>query len=390
MTGKASRRNYAAMKDEKLRVCEAQLTNGGDAFKRAVNGGGDPAADLAVVRSLLDQRGLPSGDTPALAVPEDDEPLSSDDGQFVGAHLGKATDIDELLTVNMALLAGNENGLLAEPKLDGFWLQLWVGDAFGVKAWTRQGAEVTERIPHIISWASKNLPVGARLVGELVHGEQQGSNLVHQLMRRTSKDPTGEGTAPLNMVVFDCLAHSGADISGERFASRRVFLRSLLDPWIDTPSPIQPIFQEPLAEGVYERYVSQGFEGIMVKDPAAPYQPGKRGAGMWKCKAEATVDVVVMGVTEGNGEFAGMAGSLTIGQHSGDGLLLSNLTERGHVSSGLDFLERRAIWKDPDAYQGRVLELRHMGIQAGGFRHPTFIRWRDDLVASDIEIHDGR
>jgi hypothetical protein len=46
--------------------------------------------------------------------------------------------------------------------------------------------------------------------------------------------------------------------------------------------------------------------------------------------------------------------------------------------------------ENPSAYVGQVMELRHMGVQAGGFRHPVFLRWREDLRASEVDWHDGR
>ena len=52
-------RNYAAMGDDKLQLCRAQLLSGGEAYERCLNGGsGDLARDVATVEALLAERGL--------------------------------------------------------------------------------------------------------------------------------------------------------------------------------------------------------------------------------------------------------------------------------------------------------------------------------------------
>lgn len=52
-------RNYGAMGDAKLLACVDELANReGDAYDRCVSKGGDAAEDLAVARSVAQQRGL--------------------------------------------------------------------------------------------------------------------------------------------------------------------------------------------------------------------------------------------------------------------------------------------------------------------------------------------
>jgi DNA ligase-1 len=53
-------------------------------------------------------------------------------------------------------------------------------------------------------------------------------------------------------------------------------------------------------------------EGLMVKDPASPYTPGRRGLGWLKMKkALATIDCVVTGVEVGHGKRHGVLSDYT-------------------------------------------------------------------------------
>src|SRR6188472_4634574 len=53
-------------------------------------------------------------------------------------------------------------------------------------------------------------------------------------------------------------------------------------------------------------------EGLMVKDPASAYQPGRRGQGWLKLKkALATLDCVVVGVEWGHGKRRGVLSDYT-------------------------------------------------------------------------------
>jgi DNA ligase-1 len=50
----------------------------------------------------------------------------------------------------------------------------------------------------------------------------------------------------------------------------------------------------PVAEAFLEDALARGHEGVMVKDLAAPYEAGRRGAGWLKVKPAHTLDLVVL------------------------------------------------------------------------------------------------
>lgn len=44
--------------------------------------------------------------------------------------------------------------------------------------------------------------------------------------------------------------------------------------------------------------------------------------------------------------------------------------------------------ENPNAFIGRVLEMKHYGVLKDGLRHPTFVRWREDKEATDCTFHN--
>jgi DNA ligase-1 len=66
-------------------------------------------------------------------------------------------------------------------------------------------------------------------------------------------------------------------------------------------------------------------EGLMVKDPASPYTPGRRGLGWLKMKkALATLDCVVVGVEVGHGKRHGVLSDYTFAvRDDGTGALVT-------------------------------------------------------------------
>ena len=74
-----------------------------------------------------------------------------------------------------------------------------------------------------------------------------------------------------------------------------------------------------LAQDWFERFEGAGLDGVMAKDPAAGYQPGKRS--MIKVKPKRTVDCVVAGLRWHKKGPGTMVGSLLLGLYDEQGSL---------------------------------------------------------------------
>ena len=73
---------------------------------------------------------------------------------------------------------------------------------------------------------------------------------------------------------------------------------------------------------LFDRARARGNEGLMIKDAASTYTPGRRGQSWIKLKRElATLDVVVTAVEFGHGKRAGVLSDYTFAVRHGDRLL---------------------------------------------------------------------
>ncbi|MBX2800803.1 MAG: hypothetical protein KTR31_24190 [Myxococcales bacterium] len=139
----------------------------------------------------------------------------------------------------------------------------------------------------------------------------------------------GEGRAlQIKFAAFDLLYLNGQDLTSLPMSERRNWLQQLIGPMANFPLPV-PI---QVADGqlandkddvsrLYGHFRSQGYEGIIAKDPSGPYLLSQRDPTWLKRKPAITLDLVLLGavfaVTEK--KTAGVFGSYVIGARSPDG-----------------------------------------------------------------------
>lgn len=122
-----------------------------------------------------------------------------------------------------------------------------------------------------------------------------------------------------------------------------------------------PSFYGVSPNDAFRRFVSQGFEGAMVKDTAAPYTPGKRSNAWLKVKDVETEDCAIVSVHEGKGRLVGTMGYVVV-EHG---------TRLVRVGGGFTDEQRRQIWEHRDTVIGSWLEVSFQNMTPeGSFRHP--------------------
>ena len=122
-------------------------------------------------------------------------------------------------------------------------------------------------------------------------------------------------------------------------------------------------------EEAFVRFTSEGFEGAMVKDTAAPYAHGIRSRAWLKVKDADTTDAEIVDVVEGTGKCAGMAGHIVV--RCGRRLV--------SVGTGMDNATRTALLADRSKLIGQTAEVDfQMKTPQGSLRHPVFVRVRGD------------
>ena len=128
--------------------------------------------------------------------------------------------------------------------------------------------------------------------------------------------------------------------------------------------------------------IAGGYEGIMIKDPNAPYEL-KRSVAWLKQKPFIEVTLEVKDVEEGTGKNVGRLGALVC-SGTDDGKLITV-----NVGSGFTDALRDSIWADINSVRGQLVEVRADAItqnQDGTYslRFPRFLRFRGFEVGEKL------
>jgi DNA ligase 1 len=280
---------------------------------------------------------------------------------------------------------------LLEPKLDGVRCLTVVNySARTVVQYTRNG-KVLENFSHITDSLLTHIDDLGRsyvLDGEIISSSFQ--DLMKQVHR---KDDVKASDARL--MLFDIIPLSefqaGKSTLGQR---RRTNLLKSFKPTFDKCGNIEVVPQtevnldEMVGEVQFKQFnkdaIDQGFEGILVKDPNAPYEC-KRSVSWLKIKPVLTVDLTIVAVEEGTGKNEGKLGAL-ICEGTDQGKFI-----RVNVGSGLTDEQRDEIWKDRESVIGQIVEVKADCITQNqdaedtySLRFPRFERFRGFAVGDKI------
>ncbi|MGP3536348.1 ATP-dependent DNA ligase [Microbacterium sp. RD1] len=202
-----------------------------------------------------------------------------------------------------------------EYKLDGARIQVHrSGD--DVRVYTRSLADVTARVPEIVEVVRK-LPARQLILdGETLALDEAGAPRAFQdTMARFGAETASQ--IALRPWFFDVLHVDGRDLIDEPLSVRQDALEAVAGPW---RIPVVRTSDITAAEEFAERSLSNGHEGVMVKDLHAPYAAGRRGSAWLKVKPVHTFDLVVLAVEEGSGRRSGWLSNLHLGARDPAGL----------------------------------------------------------------------
>ena len=263
----------------------------------------------------------------------------------------------------------------------------------------------------------RRAPEGLILDGEIVPVDKAAVRPFQALQRRLGRKKPSAAIlkeVPVAFVVYDALFFDGTVVLDEAYETRQKRLDALSLPDADTEGPVRRSTVRFL-EGVekldeaFDAARERGNEGLMVKRPASPYKPGRRGRDWLKLKkALATLDCVVTAVEVGSGKRRHLLSDFTFAVRAApDDATLLNV---GKAYSGLTDAELAALtdWFREHTLQtfahGRVrlvepevvIEVAFDRVQPSkrhksgyALRFPRIVRLREDKPAEEIDTLDA-
>jgi DNA ligase-1 len=201
-----------------------------------------------------------------------------------------------------------------EYKFDGARVQVHrSGDE--VLVYSRRMNNVTAAVPEVVE-AALRLPARDFILdGEALSFDCQGRPQPFQTtMRRFGRRLDVErmrAALPIRPVWFDLLYLNGGALIDEPQQRRFAELEQLAGESFLAPHLITADLQR--ADAFARKSIAAGHEGIMAKDPRAPYAAGARGSAWLKIKQARTLDLIVLAAEWGHGRRRGWLSNLHLG-----------------------------------------------------------------------------
>lgn len=272
---------------------------------------------------------------------------------------------------------------LVEVKLDGVRVIVIARPNGHVDLFSRNGKQL-DNFPHIAEQISQAI-LGSELRGAMVFDGEVMSSSFQDLMKQVHrKDNVVTNDAVLNLfdiVTLDEFNAGGSPMpQHERSTALKIWHTRYQDLLPNVTVVGQELVDLSTSEGL-ERYleinkqaIAGGYEGIMLKDPDAPYEC-KRSTAWLKLKPFIEVSLAVVDFEEGTGRNTGRLGAIICEGEDDDRRI------RVNVGSGFSDANRTDFWVDRSALIGHVAEVRADAVtqnQDGTFslRFPRFLRFR--------------
>ena len=278
-----------------------------------------------------------------------------------------------------------------------------------MRLFSRTLDDITHGYPEVVS-SLQGLGIGVVLDGELIAVEPNDRRRARPfavLQRRLGRKAPSQAMleeVPVSFVAYDLLAVDHELVLDASYDARRSRLVSLS--WFGDSAFVasNSLGYSPIdLESAFTRARAAGNEGLIAKDPASSYTPGRRGKTWVKLKrALATLDVVVIGVERGHGRRNRVLSDYTFAVRASE--TDATLLNVGKAYNGLTDAEIAALTKHFESITterfGRyhvvrpevVLEVTFDIVQRSArhkagyaLRFPRIVRVRDDKPPTEID-----
>jgi len=240
---------------------------------------------------------------------------------------------------------GTTGTVWLEHKLDGIRAQIHCAPG-KAEIFSRDLKRITETFPEIAT-AARALNREAIFDGEILAWEAGRALSFFELQKRLGRrgeDLFMGAQVPVAFLAFDLLLLDGATFLKSPLTERRRLLETLKLPLNFQLATVHTATNPDEIESGFTHARESGNEGLMAKDPASLYLPGRRGLAWIKLKkAFATLDVVVTAAEYGHGRRSKVLSDYTFAiRHDSTGELLTI----GKAYSGLTDAEIADLTKE--------------------------------------------
>jgi DNA ligase-1 len=294
-----------------------------------------------------------------------------------------------------------------ETKYDGARVQIHHDTDGETAIFSRNLEDVTAALPEVVEFVEREMSRPVIVDGEVVAVDESGDprpfQAVLRRFRRKHDVARMREEVAVELRAFDCLHLDGEDLLDATLRDRRDHLERALStgvsPLVFTDDPDDVAAREQSA-------LEAGHEGIMLKDPASTYTPGKRGRNWLKRKPDVeTLDLVVTGAEWGEGRRANHLGTFLLsarreGGTAGDerfatiGKVATGITDErlADLTDRLEPLIRGQRGTEVDLEPSVVFEVGYEAIQTSptyesgyALRFPRFVAVREDKAPADAD-----
>ena len=243
------------------------------------------------------------------------------------------------------------SSVYVQPKLDG--VRLLLGRRNGeIVMMTRTGKPVVGMEQALGDPAVKNLREG-----EWVDGEAYSTTIPFEEI--SGKFRKNTSCPDLEFHVFDTFYTNNIE---EPF-HKRIFK---INRWKNS---VQTLLVDPgKIEELHDKFVADGYEGIMVREPSSAYEIGYRSKNLLKFKKFDDSEFIITGCQEGATKDAGTAIFVC---ETAEGKRF-NARPKGTLST------RTEYWENRNKYIGMYLTVKYQGVSVEGIpRFPVGLSVRD-------------
>lgn len=263
----------------------------------------------------------------------------------------RINDFSELINNKKYNIFGN---YIAEPKYDGIRLQIHKKKDI-IRIYTRNMKEITNQFPDIVNEVKKINIDTLILDGEGVITDNNG-NILHfydtlQRKRIHNIDYYLQ-KYKLKVFCFDILLYNNNVLINKPYIERRHYLIKLFRQFksnIIKITPMHKFTDIKSLQKIYKYYIDKNYEGLILKNIHAKYEPGLRTKNWLKLKKSFgnnlndTLDVVVIGFDNAKGKFAKYKiGALLVAIYD---KLMDRFIPITKVLSGLSFTELNELYE---------------------------------------------